>query len=199
MGGGSSDAAAILLAAQRGVFQGASDTNYLALARSLGSDVPFFLVQTAALVEGAGERVTALGAVPAWHAVVIKPPVAVSTAWAYERIDASSPASRPRNASVSLAMAQALQAGLFERVVSLLHNDFHDAVVPATPQIATALDLLRNAGGSHATMTGSGSCVFALTETANERDQIAGRIALPDGFRLFACALWSGEQWRSAA
>jgi len=199
MGGGSSDAAAVLLAAQSGLFGDAREENYLAAARSLGSDVPFFLVQTAALVEGTGERVTALGAVPPWHAVVIRPPVAVSTAWAYEQIDAVQRPTRPRNASVSLAMAEALQRRQFERVVSLLQNDFHDVVVPGAPQIAQALDVLRDAGAPHALMTGSGSCVFALAQTAAQRDELANRVRLPEDYKMYTCAFWNGEPWRSAA
>jgi 4-diphosphocytidyl-2-C-methyl-D-erythritol kinase len=199
MGGGSSDAAAILLAAQAGTLTAGGDKNYLAIARSLGSDVPFFLVQTAALVEGAGERVTALGAVPPWHAVIVKPPAAVSTAWAYEQIDAAARPSRARNASVSLGMAEALQRREFDRVVSLLHNDFHDVIVPATPEIGRALDLLRAAGASHALMTGSGSCVFALAQTAQQRDELASRVQLPAGYNIYSCAFWNGEAWRSAA
>ena len=198
MGGGSSDAAAVLLAAQRGTFGNVS-ADYLALARSLGSDVPFFLAQTAALVEGTGERVTALGPVPPWHALIVKPPVAVSTAWAYGKIDEAQRESRARNSSVSLQMAEALQRGAFSRAVSLLQNDFHDVLLPATPEIAKAAALLRDAGASNALMTGSGSCVFALVETAAERDAIAERMTLPEGYAKYACALWNGEAWRSAA
>ncbi len=198
MGGGSSDAAAILLAAQRGLF-GSAQVDFMTAARSLGSDVPFFLVETAALIEGTGERVTALGAVPRWHALVIKPPVAVSTAAAYERIDATSRHSRPRSSSVSLQMAQALQRGEFERVVSLLQNDFHDVLVPQTPHIARAVDLLLTAGTSHALLTGSGSCVFALTQTKEQRDALAARILLPEGYALYPCSFWSGHAWRDAA
>ncbi len=200
MGGGSSDAAAVLLAAQRGVF-GATDAaiDYLSLARSLGSDVPFFLAQTAALVEGTGERVTALGAVPPWHAVVVKPPVEVSTAWAYRRIDASPRGSRARSSSRSLQMAQALQRADFDSVVSLLHNDFDAIVRNCTPQVAAAADMLRAAGSSHSLLSGSGSCVFALAQTAGERDDLAARIAASGDYRIFACSFWSGEAWRSAA
>jgi len=79
LGGASSDAAAVLLAAQHGMFGPPPQLDYVAAARRLGSDVPFFLVQTAALVEGTGERVTALGALPAWHAIVVKPPLGVNT------------------------------------------------------------------------------------------------------------------------
>lgn len=199
MGGGSSDAAAILLAAQRGLFGASPAVNYLALARSLGSDIPFFLVQTAALVEGTGERVTALGPVPRWHAVVIKPPVHVSTAWAYAQIDASPKPSRPRSTSVSLQMGEALQRGEFDRVVSLLQNDFEDVLAPATPEIAAALDAMRAAGAQHPLMTGSGSCVFALTQTADEAQMLANALSLPQSYRVFRCAFCSGEAWRRPA
>ncbi len=199
MGGGSSDAAAILLAAQRGLFGPTPDVDYLAAARSLGSDVPFFLVQTAALVEGTGERVTALGPVPPWHAVVAKPPVSVSTAWAYAQIDAASRPTRPRNTSVSLEMGEALQRGEFERVTSLLQNDFEDVLAPATPEIASTLEALRDAGASRPLMTGSGSCVFALTQTREEADALAAQLRVPEGYRVFRCAFWNGEAWRSAA
>jgi 4-diphosphocytidyl-2-C-methyl-D-erythritol kinase len=199
MGGGSSDAAAILLAAQRGLFGTPPQIDYLAAARSLGSDVPFFLVQTAALVEGTGERVTALGPVPPWHAVVVKPPVPVSTAWAYAQIDAAPKTSRPRNTSVSLQMGEALQRADFDRVVALLQNDFEDVLAPATPEIAAALDALRGAGAPHPLMTGSGSCVFALAQTRDEAEALANALHLPESYRIFRCAFWNGEAWRSAA
>lgn len=199
MGGGSSDAAAILLAAQRGILGNVPEVNYLECARSLGSDVPFFLVETGALVEGTGERVTALGPVPQWHAVVVKPPVSVSTAWAYQQIDAAQKPSRPRNTSVSLQLAEALQRSDFDHVVSLLHNDFEDVLAPVTAEIQTALDALHAAGADRALMTGSGSCVFALARTADAAQAIASDVHVPAGYRLFRCAFWNGEGWRNAA
>lgn len=197
MGGGSSDAAAVLLAAQRGLFGTPPHIDYVTAARSLGSDVPFFLVQTAALVEGTGERVTALGPVPPWHAVVVKPPASVSTAWAYAQIDAAPRPSRPRNTSVSLQMGEALQRGEFERVLSLVQNDFEGVLAPATPEIAASLDALRAAGAKQPLMTGSGSCVFTLAQTRDDADSIAAALRLPESYRLFRCAFWSGEGWRS--
>lgn len=197
MGGGSSDAAAVLLAAQRGVFGELPACDYLSIARSLGSDVPFFLTETAALVEGTGERVTALGPVPPWHAVVVKPPVAVSTAWAYEQIDAAQRPTRVRNQSVSLEMGEALQRGDFDRALSLMQNDFHDVLAPSTPEIAAALDALRNAGAEKPLLTGSGSCVFALTRTAGEAAAIASACH-GEGLRIFTCAFWNGDAWRQS-
>jgi 4-diphosphocytidyl-2-C-methyl-D-erythritol kinase len=199
MGGGSSDAASVLLAAQRGTFGAPISAEYLAIARSLGSDVPFFLVETAALVEGTGERVTALGPVPPWHAVIVQPPIAVSTAWAYERIDAASKASRPRSDSVSLRMAEALQRADFDEVAALLQNDFQDVIAPATPEVTRALEVLRSAGAPHPLMTGSGSCVFALTNTREQRDSLERELQLPPGYRKYSASLWNGEAWRRAA
>ena len=199
MGGGSSDAAAVLLGAQRGYFDARAGVEYVAVAHSLGSDVPFFLVETAALVEGTGERVTALGCVPRWHAVVVKPPVSVSTAWAYEQIDKATRPSRPRSQSVSVQMGEALQRDDFRRAQALLHNDFHDALAAAVPEISCALDALRAAGASKPLLTGSGSCVFALAQTRTEAQRLHGALRLPPAYKTFVCAFWNGPAWRSAA
>lgn len=194
LGGGSSDAAAILLAAGRGVFGNAPQIDYLQTAMELGSDVPFFLVETAALVEGTGERVTALGKAPDWHAVIVKPPVSVSTRDAYAALDESERESRPRKASVSLRLGEALQRGDFERVIDLQQNDFLD-VVSSTAEIAQALAMLRAAGASKPMLSGSGSAVYALARTVAERDKLAGRIAPVPEFQIFACAFRSGVAW----
>ena len=199
MGGGSSDAAAVLLAARRGCFGAIGTRDYLGLARALGSDVPFFLVETAALVEGTGERVTALGAVPPWHAIIVKPEAAVSTKWAYERIDAHPKPSRGRSDSVSLDCAEALQRADFERVVSLLSNDFHDVFVASIPAIGEAVAALEAAGATKALMTGSGSAVFALARTREECEAIAARLHLPAGAQSFTARFWNGDAWRNAA
>lgn len=199
MGGGSSDAAAILLAAADGLLGPSEETNYLQIARSLGSDVPFFLARTAALVEGTGERVTALGPAPDWHAVIVKPPASISTAWAYNAIDERPRESRARSESVSLRMSEAMQRADFNLVTSLLQNDFHDVIVPSNPAIAHAVDALRSAGAAHAMLTGSGSCVFALTQTLKEREALCARLVLPAEFSVYSCALDHDRSWRSAA
>lgn len=200
MGGGSSDAATIVLAAQDGLLGVVPELDYVALARSLGSDVPFFLTQTAALVEDTGERVTPLGAVPAWHAVVVRPDAAVSTAWAYEALDAAGArASRPRSESVSIALGEALQRGEFERVLSLMQNDFHDVLAARVPSIARAAAILEAAGATKPMLTGSGSCVFALARNTDDARRIADRVQLPPTFAIYIAPFWNGEQWRSAA
>jgi len=197
LGGGSSDAAAILLAAQRGAFGDIGSHDYLALARALGSDVPFFLVETAALVEGFGERVTAAGVGPPWYAIVISPPAAMSTARAFARLDSMPRPSRPRTSSVSLRALAALQRGEFHAVQSLLQNDFADVVAGDVPEVALALEILRRAG-AHPLLTGSGSSVFALAPSVAERDALADGLEIPAGYRLHRVGLASGPTWRAA-
>ncbi|MBV8582530.1 MAG: 4-(cytidine 5'-diphospho)-2-C-methyl-D-erythritol kinase [Candidatus Eremiobacteraeota bacterium] len=196
LGGGSSDAAAVLRAALDGAFSVRDRPDWVALARSLGSDVPFFLAGTAALVEATGERVTPLGALPAWHVLLVKPPVAVSTAAAYAELDRAPRTSRPRNASVSLRMVEALQRAHFADVEHLLSNDFDEAIGRATPQIAAALDALRSAGAKKALLSGSGSCVFTLAESRSAIDRIASKLSLPDGFQTYQTEFAATPQWR---
>jgi 4-diphosphocytidyl-2-C-methyl-D-erythritol kinase len=196
LGGGSSDAAAILRAGMAGALSASAETDWMRVARSLGSDVPFFLAGTGALVEGTGERVTAVGALPPWHVLVVKPPVAVSTAEAYRLIDERPRPSRPRNTSVSLTVLTALQRGDFATVEALLENDFHDVIAERTPEVARALDALRRAGATRPLLSGSGSAVFALALDERTIGAIAERLDLPSEYARFLTAFASAPLWR---
>lgn len=195
LGGGSSDAAAVLLYAAQRAEGGAPDI--VRAARSLGSDVPFFLAQTGALVEGAGERVTAVGALPDWHAVVVKPPAAIATKSAYEALDEAASSTRPRNASLSLEALVALQRHDFDALQALLSNDFERVVYDLAPPCAAARDALREAGAAHPLLAGSGSCVFALSRTARERDAIADGLDSAAG-DVYRVAFARTGIWRAA-
>lgn len=192
LGGGSSDAAAVLIGAMNGLFGEFEPKDYVGIARSLGSDVPFFLTRAAALVEGTGERVTPLGAVPAWHCTVVRPPVAVSTAQAYAALDARPTTTRSRNASVMVALGEALQRKDLARVRSLAHNDFEEAANHAHPQIRAALELLAAWNGGFARLSGSGSCVYTLYERLPPEP-----LVLPASFDRFDATFATAETWRS--
>ena len=196
LGGGSSDAAAVLRAAMEGAFGAQPRRDWLGIARSLGSDVPFFLAGTAALVEGTGERITPAGAIPRWHALIVKPPVAVSTAAAYQELDRVERPQRPRNGSVSISLLEALQRADFPRVESLMQNDFDEVIAAKTPEVATALGALRAAGAARALLAGSGSCVFTLAAERAPLEAIAGRLDLDAGYERFLTSFASSAGWR---
>jgi 4-diphosphocytidyl-2-C-methyl-D-erythritol kinase len=196
LGGGSSDAAAVLRAAMAGAFGSLPHRDWLGLARALGSDVPFFLAETAALVEGSGERVTPAGSIPQWHIMIVKPPVEISTALAYAELDARDRLQRPRRDSVSIAMLEALQRGDFDEVRALLQNDFHDAIAARTPEIGAADRALRAAGASSALLAGSGSCLFTLAADAHRIAEINDSLELPASYQRFATRFAATPHWR---
>ncbi len=196
LGGGSSDAAAVLRAAMAGAIGPAPRLEWMQIARRLGSDVPFFLAGTAALVEGTGERVTPAGAIPTWNVLIVKPPVDVSTAQAYREIDASIRPQRPRSGCVSIAMLEALQRAEFPRVQALLQNDFHDVIAASTPEVMSALDALRIAGATNALLAGSGSCVFTLSPENAHIEAIARRLELPPKYERFVTRFATTPEWK---
>lgn len=196
LGGGSSDAAAVLRAAMTGALGNEPRRDWLRVARALGSDVPFFLAGTAALVEGTGERVTPAGAVPRWHALIVKPPVAISTVAAYGELDRLERPQRPRKGSVSIAMLEALQRADFGAVESLMQNDFHDLIASRTAEIGAAIGALRNAGATNALLTGSGSCVFTLAAERAPIEGILARLDLPAAYERFTSAFAATPEWR---
>ncbi|MGP6156128.1 MAG: 4-(cytidine 5'-diphospho)-2-C-methyl-D-erythritol kinase [Vulcanimicrobiaceae bacterium] len=198
LGGGSSDAAAVLRHVMNGGLGPLHQRDWLTLAKRLGSDVPFFLAGTAALVEGAGERITPLGALPPWWAVVIRPKAAVPTAEAYRILDASrngSP-SRPRATSASLAAVDALQRADLAALQATLVNDFHEPILAAYPPVAEACTALQAAGASAALLSGSGSCLFTVTDTEVAAREIARRFDSAAAEALFVCSFHHDESWR---
>jgi 4-diphosphocytidyl-2-C-methyl-D-erythritol kinase len=199
LGGGSSDAAAVLRAAMEGAFGSSRRLDWLRIARGLGSDVPFFLSGTAALVEGTGERVTPAGAIPRWPVLIVKPPVAISTAAAYAQLDRLERSQRPRSSCASLAVLEALQRADFSAVAARMQNDFHDLIASQTQEIATVIAALGKAGARNALLAGSGSCVFSLAPQSAQIDDVLRRLALPASYERFVTAFAATPQWRPAS
>ena len=197
MGGGSSDAAAVLLLALNGAFGPMPNRDWITLARNLGSDVPFFLVQTGALVEGTGERVTALGALPPWWCVVVKPEVAISTARAFAWIDERERIAGTRSTSASLLMNDALARANFDDVIAHLQNDFHEVIMERVPEVALTIEALRKAGARHPLLTGSGSACFALARNESEANNIAQALQVHPGSCVFVAPFVQNPSWRT--
>jgi 4-diphosphocytidyl-2-C-methyl-D-erythritol kinase len=200
LGGGSSDAAAILRSAIDGTLGPLASQDWLAAARALGSDIPFFLTGTGALVEGTGERVTALGALPPWWVVILAPDVHVDTGDAYRRLAAErakAPAqTRARADSASIRALEAVQRADYAAAIAAATNDFEPLIAAAYPPVAAALRALRDAGAAHAMLSGSGGATFALLPGEDSARALAAAIALPDGARLFVVPLAAANGWR---
>jgi len=159
LGGGSSDAAAILLALQAWWHLPLSATDLLDMATLLGSDVPFFLHGGLALCEGRGERVTPLA--PAWPdtmrwLVLVKPAIAVSTA----KVFGDLPGSDYSDGTHSRSICAALEEGR-EPSAEDLHNGLERGVLEHYPEVALARQDLFATGASLVRLSGSGPTLFA--------------------------------------
>ncbi len=154
LGGGSSDAATVLLGLNRLWQLGFSRTRMQSLALQLGADVPVFVFGRRAFARGIGERLHALPAAGGWH-VIVAPAVQVSTAAVFGSAELT------RNTKV--LRISGLSRG---RSVYRGKNDLEPVVCAAWPPVAEALEALRRAAdsagadGRLARMTGSGACVF---------------------------------------
>ncbi len=169
LGGGSSDAAATLLAVNDLLGLTLSPSRLAGIGAVLGADVPFFLTGGTSLVEGLGERVTALPPLsPPWPLVIVKPPVGVSTAAAYAALDAQ-PGRVPGGATESWLRGERGPA-----------NDFEAVILPAYPEIAAAHTLLCQTGQTDESFTprlcGSGACVFRRVPTVEAGERLAGEV-----------------------
>lgn len=202
LGGGSSDAAAVLRAAASGAFGVPPPRDWLADARALGSDVPFFLADGGALVEGTGERVTALGALPPWYVVLLVPPVHVATPDAFRRLAQARlqlpPPTRPRSESASLRALVAVQRADYAGALAAAVNDFEPIVRDVYPPVGTALDELRAAGAEKALLSGSGGACFSLCRNAVDAERVADAVRVPPGASLSVVPFAPTASWRAA-
>ena len=172
MGGGSSDAASCLLALQQLWGVKLPHSELLAIALSLGADVPFFLFGGNAWVEGVGEQMTPVK-VPSADFLVVKPPLGLPT----PAIFASPALKRNTETATILGFAIYNETQVFE----FGHNDLQPVAQQFCPQITESLDWMTSKQ-LKGRMTGSGSAVFAhLQHEANISDH-------PDGFVVRRCS-----------
>jgi 4-diphosphocytidyl-2-C-methyl-D-erythritol kinase len=156
LGGGSSDAASVLLALNALWETRLPHERLAELAATLGSDVPYFLSGGTALIAGRGERVTPLpDAQPLWL-VLARPPVAVSTAAVYRAL---SPADYATSNDTDAAI-QAIQKGQ-PLPLDRLTNSLEAPVMRDNPDITATRDALLAAGAPLVRMSGSGPTLYA--------------------------------------
>jgi 4-diphosphocytidyl-2-C-methyl-D-erythritol kinase len=167
LGGGSSDAAAVLKGLNRLSDQPLTGAELQELALRLGSDVPFFLKRGACLATGRGEILKPVR-IPRLHVLLHVPEYSVSTTRAYQALDRL----RLKNPGLvarltgqafcpNIALAR-LRAGRFSSLENLLHNSFEEPVFRLHPGLRTIKARFLKAGADAALLSGSGSALFAL-------------------------------------
>ena len=169
LGGGSSDAAAVL----RGLSQmwdlGWNPEKLPGLGKRLGADVPFFCYDGPAFVEGIGDRVAAFDIFPKLSFLLVNPGFAVPTPWVYKQWDLQL---TPKGGD---ARVRPLFKA-FRDVISSLHNDLETVTIPAHPEIAEIKKFMIDSGAAGALMSGSGPTVFGVFEDRSVRDEASRRV-----------------------
>ncbi len=162
MGGGSSDAAAVLRGLNTLTGVGLPPKRLAEVGGLVGSDVPYCVIGGTALAEGRGEILTPLPPLPDCRIVICKPKFFISTPELFSRINCARIRCRPDTAGVIAA----LEAGDLNGVARRLYNVFED-VLPAryAAEIAEIKDVLIHSGALGAAMSGTGPTVFGLFET----------------------------------
>ncbi len=181
LGGGSSNAAAVLWGLNVLYGRPLPPEALSDVAASLGSDVPFFLSPGFAWAEGRGDRIRPAGPAPQRWAVVVDPGFGVSTGWAYGQL------TLPLTPADCMPYMMALVArgdvpGALERAF----NRLEETVLPHFPRLAELKAVLIEAGASPALLSGSGACLFGLSESRDGADRVAARVAAA-GARPIVC------------
>jgi len=165
MGGGSSNAASVLLALNDMLGVKLSQSELISIGVTIGADVPFFLYdQSSAWATGVGERLQPWPGLPPTTFVLVNPGIEVSTAWVFKTLGLT--CSRP---IAKIPRFPVRTSGL----VRLLHNDLEVVTCQRYPVITTIKERLLVGGAAGALMSGSGPTVFGVFDDQD----LAGKVA----------------------
>jgi 4-diphosphocytidyl-2-C-methyl-D-erythritol kinase len=163
LGGGSSDAATALMAANYLWRAGLTDAELIALGLPLGADIPFFLFGETAFAEGVGEALQAVPGPDCWY-VVIEPGVSVPTVAIFTAPDLTRDTKAITISDFSRRHVES------NDLIGFGKNDLQDVAARLFPPVAEAIEWLGGHGAAR--MTGSGSCVFCAFSTEQEAERV---------------------------
>jgi 4-diphosphocytidyl-2-C-methyl-D-erythritol kinase len=163
LGGGSSDAATALMAANHLWQAGFSDDELMEIGLPLGADIPFFIYGRTAFVEGVGEAMQPVEGPDCWY-VVIEPGVSVPTPAIFTAEDLTRDTEPVRIADFPVA----------HELSGFGKNDLQAVASRLFPSVAQAIEWLGQYGAAR--MTGSGACVFCAVAGEAQADQVLGQV-----------------------
>jgi 4-diphosphocytidyl-2-C-methyl-D-erythritol kinase len=178
LGGGSSDAAAVLVGLNRLWKLRLTVRQLERLALQLGADVPFFIRAKPARARGIGEKLRLLPKVRRRWLVLAYPGFPVATAWAYGNLSR-----KLTKVSVNTSITSPLES--LDKLDKLLINDLEQVTVRRYPEISRVKSLLSLAGAAGVLMSGSGSSVFGVFESKRLAQQAFRRMRQEEGVQTF--------------
>jgi 4-diphosphocytidyl-2-C-methyl-D-erythritol kinase len=182
LGGGSSDAAAVLVACNLLLGTDLDRERLAEIGTRLGMDVPFFLYGPTALAKGRGELLTNLPAPPKFWVLLVNPGFETSTAWVYKNLSFGLTKKGDCTNIAGLKVSQIARA---------LHNDLETVTAAAHPAIGEMERSLFDAGALGARMSGSGPTVFGIFEAEHACREAAKKLQTK-GWRLYPAEVLTG-------
>lgn len=174
MGGGSSDAAAVLHAMNQLTGAGLSPAELAKIGEAVGSDVPYCVLGGTALAEGRGEILTPLPPLPECFVTICKPYFPISTPKLFAQADSRRLTCRPDTDG----LLRALEAGDLTGVARRLYNVFEDVLEPHRRKEVDAIkSAFIDCGALGASMSGSGPTVFGLFDRAEAAQAAFDRLS----------------------
>ena len=191
LGGGSSDAAAALVAASHAWSLGWSRERLSRLAVQLGSDVPFFLGPSAehpsgAVCRGRGEKLEAAAHLGHLHFVVVRPPEGLSTGRVFAACEPADRNDAAGSANRLYALIGALQAGKLALAGRLFHNRLQRSAAKLSSWIERLQEEFSRLDCLGHQMTGSGTSFFGLCGSARHARCVAARLRVRDVGSVYA-------------
>ena len=153
LGGGSSDAAAVLQLINRYFNLEISSSRLYGYALELGSDCPFFMQSSPCFASGRGEILEPVSLdLSGYSLLLIHPEIRIETAWAFSAVKPGAPSSNLKKSIL----------GPVESWVATIRNDFEEPVFQVHPSLQKIKKKLYAAGALYASMTGSGSTIYGV-------------------------------------
>ena len=171
LGGGSSDAATLLMAASRAWGLHWPQSKLAAIGARIGSDIPWFFAGGPAVALGRGETIQSVHGIPSLWVVIVSPTVGLSTAAVYAHCTPE--ASRRGEAQ---ALAASFAQGNLRQALARMHNALESPARQLCPEVVRLLAAMAHAGAVRPMLTGSGSACFAIARTVTEARGIASRL-----------------------
>ena len=169
LGGGSSDAASVLMGLNALLELGLSNPELMDMGLRLGADVPFFIFKKTALAEGIGERLTSVDGLPRVWLVLVNPNIYVSTAWVYKSLQLTKEKDLDKLPKFS---------NRIDDICTLLSYDLEEVTSGSFPLIREIKGRLLEKGARGALMSGSGPTVFGVFESEEKARHCHSEIAV---------------------
>ncbi|EHJ56711.1 4-(cytidine 5'-diphospho)-2-C-methyl-D-erythritol kinase [Streptococcus urinalis FB127-CNA-2] len=167
LGGGSTDAAAAIRAFDQLWNLKMTDDEMVAIAKQIGSDVPYCLFGGMAHVSGMGDVVSHLKKSPSFWVVLVKPNFGISTRTIFPEIDCE---------SIShvdiISLINAIESNQYQEMLSYMGNSLEDISINRKPFIQKLKDRMTKSGADIALMSGSGPTVFGICQTEKKADRV---------------------------